>query len=178
MMDAIGMCLSSPALGFVMVFHLTVHVSSDVMHIYILRHISALARTLCDAVKLILMWGLGKLFWLCGIFPFLAEAWHPGFIGSWLMFPAILAVVYGLLMFKKKTYMPVSIKKIAGKLHFEQKSDKDGGSIKVEGIDDPFYMPSKKVKRQLRLRRQAKSADHARRVAPVLPTGTLRSAPG
>merc|ERR1740121_856005 len=112
MYDAVYMCMHSLPLGLTMLLHSSVHVSSDVMHIVILQHISALARTLCDAFKLILMWMLGKFFWLVGIFPFLAVAWHPGLIGSWLMLPAIFFVIYGLLMFKKKVYVPISVKKI------------------------------------------------------------------
>ena len=41
------------------------------------------------------MWLLGKIFWALAILPPLAEAWHPGLLGSWLMIPAIFAVIYG-----------------------------------------------------------------------------------
>jgi len=41
------------------------------------------------------MWLLGKVFWFFAILPPLAEAWHPGVFGSWLMIPAIFTVIYG-----------------------------------------------------------------------------------
>merc|ERR1712194_113641 len=73
------------------------------MGIVILKHISALARTLCDAVKLVLMWFCGKAFWLTGTVPYLAEEWHPGLWGSWLMLPAMPTIMYSLLMFRNKS---------------------------------------------------------------------------
>eukprot|EP00443_Scrippsiella_acuminata_P044409 CAMPEP_0115284290 /NCGR_PEP_ID=MMETSP0270-20121206/60817_1 /TAXON_ID=71861 /ORGANISM="Scrippsiella trochoidea, Strain CCMP3099" /LENGTH=591 /DNA_ID=CAMNT_0002701233 /DNA_START=26 /DNA_END=1800 /DNA_ORIENTATION=- len=170
MPDAVLMCLNNPVLGLTMILHLISHVSSDVTHIVILKHISALARTLCnldvssdvthivilkhisalartlcDAVKLILMWILGKAFWFFGFFPVLAEAWHPGLIGSWLMLPAICIIIYAMLMFKEASFIPLQIKKTKrtgkkratyaieeNKVHIDEKA-------KVGNLEDPFF---------------------------------------
>merc|ERR1711972_1223721 len=132
--DSIIMCVNNPVLGFTMLLHLFVHVSMDLSHIVILKHISALARTLCDAVKLVLMWFLGKAFWFFGVLPALAEAWHPGLIGSWLMLPSILIVIYALLMFKNAFYFPLAVSWNG----FEEQKVKDKDSIKVN-LDDDFY---------------------------------------
>jgi len=141
--DAFFMCFANPVLGLTMILHLFAHVSSDVTHIVILKHISALARTLCDAVKLVLMWGLGKAFWFFGFFPVLAEAWHPGLIGSWLMLPAILLIIYGMLMFKNASFFPLKLKKhkregaIQSEYELEQTKN-EGAKVKVD-LEDPFF---------------------------------------
>lgn len=148
--DSLYMCWVNPLLGLCWLTHLFVHVSQDVAHVVILKHISALARTLCDSVKLILMWSLGKGFWLLGILPVLAEPWHPGLIGSWLMLPAILIIIYSMLMFKN------------GVFHVFRKTDQgmeadlalNKASVKVD-IDEPFFVSmftSKKLKKLMHQR--------------------------
>merc|ERR1712194_123164 len=129
--DALVLCFNNPVLGIAMVLHLATHVSSDIMHIVILKHISALARTLCDAVKLVLMWFCGKAFCMTGTVPSLAEEWHPGLWGSWLMLPAMPAIVYSLLMFKNKSFKPVGLVREDGKWRIVH--------YKVS-LDDPFFM--------------------------------------
>jgi len=153
--DSFYMCMSSSALGSVMLLHLFSHVTSDVSHIVILKHISALARTLCDAVKLILMWALGKLFWGLDIFPMLAEEWRPGFIGSWLMLPAIGIIIYAMLMFKNGTYFPVKLRKHHHHLDIEEDIVKEHGKVITANLDDEFYtaMFRKKITANSKARR-------------------------
>eukprot|EP00429_Kryptoperidinium_foliaceum_P052537 CAMPEP_0176081466 /NCGR_PEP_ID=MMETSP0120_2-20121206/40751_1 /TAXON_ID=160619 /ORGANISM="Kryptoperidinium foliaceum, Strain CCMP 1326" /LENGTH=499 /DNA_ID=CAMNT_0017415235 /DNA_START=136 /DNA_END=1635 /DNA_ORIENTATION=- len=137
--DSVIMCMNNPALGAAMLLHLFAHVTSDVSHIVILKHISALARTLCDAVKLILMWFLGKLFWVVGIFPMLAEAWHPGFVGSWLMLPAIGIIIYAMLMFKNATYYPIKLRKHHTHIDIEEDVATNREKLITANLDDDFY---------------------------------------
>lgn len=174
--------------------------TSDISHIIILKHISALARTLCDTLKMIaprhrkthghvvaeLMWLLGKIFWhlgavtrllctrprLLAILPPLAEAWHPGFFGSWLMLPAIFAVVYGMLMFKNGVFLPITYGPDEDGVwrvqeHKEALDEEDEMEEIAASLDDPFYMAafrSKKLKRRNRRMMQAIKA----RAIPLL----------
>jgi len=136
--DSFYMCWMSPILMTVFVSHLIVHVGQDVAHIVILKHISALARTLCDAVKLILMWMLGKVFWLVGIFPILAEAWHPGLIGSWLMLPAIAIIIYSMLMFKNARFC-VFRRATKGDGSTSMEREKSDGATRIKtDLEEPF----------------------------------------
>jgi len=158
--DMFYMMSTSPALAFCLLLNVTSHLTSDVSHIMILKHISALARTLCDTLKMILMWLLGKTFWLLAILPPLAEPWHPGLLGSWLMLPAIGAVVYGMLMFKNGVYVPITyvkdengvwrLQEIREELPEEEEAELEEV---VANMDDPFYMEafrSKKLKKRNR----------------------------
>mmetsp|Transcript_2574 Transcript_2574/g.7160 ORF Transcript_2574/g.7160 Transcript_2574/m.7160 type:complete len:259 (+) Transcript_2574:2-778(+) len=153
--DSLVMCMNSTALGSVMLLHLFAHVTSDVSHIVILKHISALARTLCDAVKLILMWALGKLFWGLNIFPMLAESWRPGLIGSWLMLPAIGIIIYAMLMFKNGTYFPLKFKKHRHHIDVEEDKAPEHGKVITANLDDEFYtaMFRKNITKNVKARR-------------------------
>ncbi|CAK9081681.1 unnamed protein product [Durusdinium trenchii] len=51
--DVFYMMSTSPALALCLLINITSHLMSDVSHIIILKHISALARTLCDTLKMI-----------------------------------------------------------------------------------------------------------------------------
>lgn len=187
-LDSVYMCWQNKALGLTMVLHLVAHVSSDLMHIVILQHISALARTLCDAVKLILMWGCGKLFWILGVLPFLAEAWHPGLIGSWLMLPAIIVVVWALLMFKRAAFIPLKVVKIDRKWGIEEKkakreSSSGGGDVKVSP-EDPFFVSmfrSRKIRREMlkrsSVRRRSIGAIARFKAPPGRATSSPKTAP-
>jgi len=155
-MDVLYMCSTNFVLAFTLIFNISSHLSSDIAHIVILKHISALARSLCDALKLILMWLLGKLFYFMAIFPVLAEAWHPGLLGSWLMIPSIFAVVWGMMMFKNGVFMPVAFVKCSDGTwrvqEFEVERDAlvDAEEEEAVCLDDPFFMEafrSKKLKK-------------------------------
>lgn len=166
--DVFYMMSTSPALALCLLINITSHLMSDVSHIIILKHISALARTLCDTLKMIVMWLLAKAFWFLAILPPLAEAWHPGFWGSWLMIPAILAVVYGMLMFKNGVFLPIVYEpdETGVRRWQERKPDVLEDEDEIEEIaanlDDPFYMAafrSKKLKRRNRRMMQAIKAN-------------------
>jgi len=155
-LDVLYMCSTNAVLAFTLFLNISTHLSSDIAHIVILKHISALARSLCDALKLILMWLLGKFFYFAAILPVLAEAWHPGILGSWLMIPAIFAVVWGMLMFKNGVYVPVRYVKCSdGKWRFQEfeveKSEiEQAEEDEAVCLDDPFFMDafrSKKLKK-------------------------------
>ena len=47
------MMSTSPPLAICLLVNITSHLTSDISHIIILKHISALARTLCDTLKMI-----------------------------------------------------------------------------------------------------------------------------
>ncbi|CAE7660149.1 SLC35F6 [Symbiodinium pilosum] len=159
--DVLFMMSTSPALAICLLMNVTSHLTSDVAHIMILKHISALARTLCDTLKMILMWLLGKGFWLLAILPPLAEPWHPGLLGSWLMIPAIGAVVYGMLMFKNAVFVPLTYAKDDDGVWRIQEvrqevEGEDAGEVEelVTNMDDPFYMEAFRS-RQLKKRNLA-----------------------
>jgi len=155
-LDVLYMCSTNLVLAFTLFLNISTHLSSDIAHIVILKHISALAMSLCDALKLILMWLLGKFFYFAAIFPVLAEAWHPGILGSWLMIPAIFAVVWGMLMFKNGVYVPVRYVKCSdGQWRFQEFEVEKSEMEQAEEeeavcLDDPFFMDafrSKKLKK-------------------------------
>eukprot|EP00439_Symbiodinium_sp_Y106_P054714 s4225_g7.t1 len=151
--DVLYMMSTSPALAFCLILNVSSHLTSDVAHIMILKHISALARTLCDTLKMILMWLLGKCFWFLAILQPLAEPWHPGFLGSWLMIPAIGAVVYGMLMFKNAVYVPLVYAKDDDGEVREELTEEDAAEVEevVANMDDPFFMEafrSQKLKKR------------------------------
>lgn len=158
--DVLYMMSTSPALAFCLILNVSSHVTSDVAHIMILKHISALARTLCDTLKMILMWLLGKCFWFLAILPPLAEPWHPGLLGSWLMIPAIGAVVYGMLMFKNAVYVPLIYAKDEDGVWRiqevrEELTEEDAAEVEevVANMDDPFFTEafrSQKLKKRNR----------------------------
>lgn len=156
--DVVYTMWTSPALALCLLINISSHLSSDLSHIMILKHISALARTLCDTLKMIVMWLLGKIFWALAILPPLAEAWHPGLLGSWLMIPAIFAVIYGMLMFKNGVFLPLVYAKDDHVVwRIQERRDESDDEEELEEIlasgDDPFYMAafrSKKLKRRNR----------------------------
>eukprot|EP00931_Biecheleriopsis_adriatica_P050057 TRINITY_DN28974_c0_g1_i1.p1 TRINITY_DN28974_c0_g1~~TRINITY_DN28974_c0_g1_i1.p1 ORF type:complete len:501 (-),score=118.42 TRINITY_DN28974_c0_g1_i1:182-1684(-) len=158
-MDVFYMMTTSPVLAFALLLNISTHLSSDVAHIMILKHISALARSLCDTLKILLMWALGKLFYFCAILPVLAEAWHPGLLGSWLMIPVIVAIAWAMLMFKNGVYVPIYMVKASdGSWKLEQQSIQQDEEVEAEeretvNLDDPFYMEafrSRKLKKELK----------------------------
>eukprot|EP00435_Cladocopium_sp_Y103_P054867 s1089_g18.t1 len=166
----------------------------------ILKHISALARTLCDTLKMIVMWLLGKIFWALAILPPLAEAWHPGLLGSWLMIPAIFAVIYGpslgdpgirgpnrMLMFKNGVFLPlVYAKDDHGVWRIQERRDESDDEEELEDIlasgDDPFYMAafrSKKLKRRnRRVERAIVRVKKTKAAVDLEPIGCRDSVPG
>ncbi|CAE6947905.1 SLC35F6 [Symbiodinium natans] len=158
--DVLYMMSTSPALAFCLILNVSSHLTSDVAHIMILKHISALARTLCDTLKMIMMWLLGKAFWLLAILPPLAEPWHPGLLGSWLMIPAIGAVVYGMLMFKNAVFVPIIYAKDEDGVWrlqevMQEVEGEDAAEVEevVTNMDDPFFMEafrSQKLKKRNR----------------------------
>jgi len=178
--DAFVMCVNNPVLGVTMVLHLATHVSNDMMHIVILKHISALARTLCDAVKLILMWFCGKAFWLCGTAPYLAEEWHPGVVGSWLMLPAIPTIMYGMMMFKNKVFKPIGIVREGGvwrvveyKVKLSDEEHARAEAAPKVSLDDPFFMGmfrSKILRQQMQTRAHKDPVQRIRSSVPMLRT--------
>mmetsp|Transcript_94121 Transcript_94121/g.243627 ORF Transcript_94121/g.243627 Transcript_94121/m.243627 type:complete len:521 (+) Transcript_94121:76-1638(+) len=182
MPDAVLMCFNNPVLGLTMILHLISHVSSDVTHIVILKHISALARTLCDAVKLILMWMLGKTFWFFGFFPVLAEAWHPGLIGSWLMLPAICIIIYAMLMFKEGSFIPLHVMKTKkdknAHAHYAIEENKvlidPSAKAKLGNLEDPFYTGMFRHKRNTR----GNNNDPIKPVKRLLTSATRRFSAG
>eukprot|EP00930_Biecheleria_cincta_P031412 TRINITY_DN21806_c0_g1_i1.p1 TRINITY_DN21806_c0_g1~~TRINITY_DN21806_c0_g1_i1.p1 ORF type:complete len:522 (-),score=86.10 TRINITY_DN21806_c0_g1_i1:53-1576(-) len=176
--DVVYMCSTNFVLGFTLLLNISSHLSSDIAHIVILKHISALARSLCDALKLILMWILGKFFYFTAILPVLAEAWHPGLFGSWLMIPAIFAVVWGMLMFKNGVFVPVKYVKCNDGVwrvqEFEVERDAlvDAEEEEAVCLDDPFFMEAFRSKK---LKRAAQRAFHKVQLQRALKGGTGKS---
>merc|ERR1719323_1116757 len=99
----------------------------DFTHIMVLKHISALARTLADTVKMMSMWALDKAFWLLGVVPALAEPWKPGPTGSWLVVPSIAVMTYSMLVFKNCPLLPLVLRRGSdGKLHLQEHVNRVG----------------------------------------------------
>lgn len=150
--DVFVMMSNSPVLTFTLILNISTHLTSDIAHIIILKHISALARTLCDALKLFLMWLLGKVFWFFAILPVLAEVWHPGYFGSVLMIPAMCATIYGMLMFKNGVFLPITYVKGEGfkEVKMEVSKEQEEEEEVAANLDDPFFMDafrSRKLKK-------------------------------
>lgn len=168
--DVFVMSSNSTILAVSLLSHLIFHVAMDVNHITSLKHMSSLARSLCDAVKLAAMWMIGKLAWFAGEYIWeadwpkkggtlavLGEPWRPN---SWMMIPGLFMIGYAMLMFKFAVFVPIQIKKSPedGKWHVnlvqaEETEADDPYSRMDVGIDEDFYgaaFTNRKIRHNMR----------------------------
>lgn len=140
--DVYTMCQNKPVIAVVLIGHIVAQLCAEVSHMMILHHLSALSRSICDAFKIMFIWSDGKLFWYFGIFTAIAEPWKPGWTGSIMMIPAMTIVVWGMLMYKEDSFMPVYITKSkTGRYHIDFASNAPNAKDQplVPPMDGSFY---------------------------------------
>merc|ERR1712187_67189 len=163
------------------------HVGMDVSHILCLKYMSSLARSLSDAVKLGLLWILGKTFWFCGVAIYrngwpanggtltvLAESPERN---SWMMIPALFLIGYAMLMFKFRTYCPLQYAKhengrrqwVLVEAELTEEEKKNAFMICDTGIDDKFYVNvfhNRKIRKAVRCLQNKSVHDEIRSIKP------------
>jgi hypothetical protein len=101
--------------------NLIIHVAMDASHVICLKYLSSLARSLGDAIKLGVMWLIGKGCWIAGshiyrmawpanggLLEVFAEPIEPK---SWMMIPALIVMAYAMLMFKFRVWAPIRLER-------------------------------------------------------------------
>jgi len=108
--DTFAMMTNNPYLGIAFVMHIVSLALSDMAAVTLAKHVNSIARVLVDALKLMVMWFIGKFFWIIGRCVYLAEPWRDAdpIIGSWMMIPAMISISYSLLMYQKGVWLPIT----------------------------------------------------------------------
>jgi len=155
--DVMIMMSNNWQLAFWFILHIVALALTDYSAISLAKHVNSIARVLVDALKLMVMWLLGKTFWLLAILPYLEEPWKScnfmegDYFGSWMMVPAMMGISYSLLMYQKGVWMPIKYSKKDGLIIHSAKVV----AVQVETQSQP-------VKRSVKSRKCADSSPQSR----------------